>query len=352
MPSMFRTSGALAPAVVMLLASCLSTQSGSALATGLFATTGPWGAAAARLGFAAVIMLVAVRPRVRSWTRQGWFAVLAYGITLAGMNGSFYAAIDRIPLGTAVAIEFLGPLVLSAVLSRRPADLACVVLALLGVSLFGLESASGAASLDLLGIVFAGLAGTFWAGYVLAGARVGGLIPGYGGLSVALLIGSLSLIPLGGSGAGAAFGDVRVLGLALATALLSSVLPYSLELAALRRMPRHLFGVLLSLEPVVAAVMGLLVLQQDITMTGAAAIGLVVLASVGSTVLARRAARPAAAEPTQEIPVPSQPSHLYPTPSTLTGEIPLPAEYLEDAVPEQGENTWTGGLPVTGTAQP
>jgi inner membrane transporter RhtA len=290
-----RRTASTGPAVLMILGSCTSLQFGAALAAQLFPALGSWGVTCLRLGIAAIILLVVVRPAVRGWTGGQWRAVIGFGLALGAMNGSFYAAIERIPLGTAVAIEFLGPLALSAILSRRAADLACVVLALAGIGMFGLESLTGTGALDPVGVLFALIAAVFWSFYVLASAHVGRTVPGQGGLAIALAVGALALLPLGAGGVTIAFARPSLLLLALGTALLASVIPYTLELAALRRLPRHVFGILLSLEPAIATLAGLLLLAQVPSVFGLIAVVLVVAASAGTTFTARRAQRRAAA---------------------------------------------------------
>ncbi|GAP77235.1 MULTISPECIES: EamA family transporter [Brachybacterium] len=316
--------------ILFILGSCISLQFGAALATQLFPAIGSWGTTALRLGLAAAVLIVIVRPKIHRFTRQQWLGVAAFGVAVGGMNGAFYASIDRIPLGTAVAIEFLGPLVLSALLSTRRTDLLWVLLALGGVSLFGFESLTGAASLDVLGVVFALVAAVFWALYVLASAHVGRIVPGQDGLAVAMLIGALAVLPLGAPGAIAGIAEPRLLLIALGTALLASVLPYTLELSALRRLPRHVFGIMLSLEPVVALFAGVLLLSQEITPLRVTAAVLVVVASAGVTLTAR--SRPAG-EPQ---PIDEAPGWELPTPThaTLTGEMPI---LTEDDLREDGD---------------
>lgn len=274
-------------AVAMILGSCISLQFGAALATSLFGALGPWGVTTLRLSIAGIILAIVTRPRLRSWSRGQWRSVAALGAVLGGMNGSFYMSIAHIPLGTAVAIEFLGPLLLSAGLSRRRADAAWVALAMAGMALLGVESIAGKDSLDPVGVVFALIAGAFWVGYILCGARVGQHVPGNGGLAMALAIAAVCVLPIGGAAAVHAVTDPRVLGVAIATALLASVIPYTLELGALRRLPRHVFGILLSLEPIVAALAGWLLLHQSIGPLRLAAIFLVIVASIGTTATAR-----------------------------------------------------------------
>jgi inner membrane transporter RhtA len=273
----------------MVLGSCTSLQVGAACAAQLFPRIGSNGATLLRLTVAAAVLVAASRPAAHRWSRRQWGAVAVFGLSLAAMNGSFYESIARIPLGTAVTIEFLGPLTLAAVLSRRPRDLTWVALAAVGVALLGLTGSSGGtAHLDPVGVGFALVAAVFWAGYILASRRVGATVPGQGGLAGALVVAALVLLPLGGSGALTAVRAPHLLLLAAGTGVLASVIPYSLELAALRRLPTPVFGVLLSLEPAIAATAGWLLLSQRLGGWEAAAVGVVVLASVGSTLTARR----------------------------------------------------------------
>lgn len=267
----------------MVLSACLSIQIGAAAAAQLFDALGSTGAAALRLLLAAAIMMVIVRPAMRSWDRLQWRSVVALGLAMAGMNGFIYAAIQRIPLGTAVAIEFIGPLVLAAVLSRRGRDLVWVAVAFAGMGLLGLESATTAATLDPLGVVFALIAGLFWALYVLASAETGKRVRGLGGLSAAMLVAAIVMVPIGAPGAVRVVASPGLLVFALLAALLSSALPYSMEIAALRRLPSHVFSVLMSLEPAIAAVVGWVLLGQSSGAMSLLAVALVVLASAGIT---------------------------------------------------------------------
>ncbi|WP_422114676.1 EamA family transporter [Brachybacterium sp. UNK5269] len=308
--------------VLFILGSCVSLQFGAALATQLFPALGSWGTTALRLGIAAAVLMVIVRPKLHRFSREQWIAVALFGVVIGAMNGAFYASIERIPLGTAVAIEFLGPLAVAALLSTRRTDLLWVVLALAGVSLFGVESLTGSGALDGVGVLFALVAAVFWGLYVLTSARVGRLVPGQDGLAVAMVIGTLTVLPLGAPGAVVGLMDVQLLALATGTALLASVLPYTLELAALRRLPRHVFGILLSLEPVIALVAGVLLIGQEATALRIVAAVLVVGASVGVTLTARgRSAE-------QPGPVDEAPGWDLPTPThaTVTGEMPMLSE--------------------------
>jgi inner membrane transporter RhtA len=290
------SSAGRGPAAALVLGSCVSLQVGAACAARLFPVAGSTGTTLLRLGLAALALLAAVRPRAHRWDARQWRAVVAFGLTLAAMNGSFYAAIERIPLGTAVTVEFLGPLTLAAVLSRRLRELTWVLLAAAGVALLGVQDGTGG-GLDPAGIGLALVAGLFWALYILASRRVGARVPGQGGLAVATAVGALTLLPLGAVGAAHALDRPQSLLLAAGTALLASVVPYSLELAALRRLSPPVFGVLLSLEPAIAALAGWVLLGQPLGPLGAVAVGVVVLASAGSTLSGRRAEPPAADHP-------------------------------------------------------
>ncbi len=274
--------------VALVIGSCLSLPFGAAVAAQLFPVLGPWGVTSLRVAIAAVLLVVIVRPRPGKWTRAQWLAAVLFGVSLAAMNGFFYAAIDRIPLGPAVAIEFLGPLVLAAVLTRKLRDFAWVGIALLGMVVLGIDGLIGAEPLDPLGVVFILIAAGFWAMYIRMSARVGALIPGSSGLAMGLVVAAVLLIPVGVPAVSTVAMDPQLLLLAAITAVLSSVIPYSFELAALRRLPQRVFGVLLSLEPAFATLAGWLILGQDATPLRMLAIALVIAASVGTTLGVRR----------------------------------------------------------------
>ena len=275
------------PAVGMVLLAGLSVQLGAGVAGRLFPQVGPVGATTLRLVLAALVLLLLVRPRVRGWTPRQWWLSAGFGVALACMNTAFYAAVDRIPLGVAVTCEFLGPLVMSAVLTRRARDLVWVALALAGVATLGLGGDGAGGALDPVGVVLALVAGGFWAAYVLLSARLGAATPGQSGLAVASVVAGLLVLPAGVAGAGADLLHPAVLAVGLVVALASSVLPYSLELVALRRLPARTFGVLLSLEPALAALVGLVLLRQGLPATSWLAVAAVVVASAGSTLASR-----------------------------------------------------------------
>jgi len=272
-------------AILLVLGSCSSLQVGAALAMRLFPAAGAPGAALLRLGLAAVVLLALTRPRVRGWRRVQWQAVLLYGMSIAGTNAFFYAALARLPLGTAVTIQFLGPLSLSAALSRRMRDLGWVLLAVTGVAILGLAESRhvSGGSLSLTGVAFALVSAVFWAMYIVTGARASAAVPGRGGLAVAMTAGTLVLMPFGARGAWHITGQPHLMLLAFGMAMMASVVPYSLELAAMRRAPKRVFGILLSLEPAVATVAGWLLLGQHAAPAALAAIVTVIAASAGST---------------------------------------------------------------------
>jgi inner membrane transporter RhtA len=283
--------GAPAPAVAMLVGSIASVQCGAALATTLFGRVGPGGAVLLRAAFAALILLVVARRNLCPLRRAGRAEIrdiVLFAVVLAGMNFCFYAAIDRLPLGVAVTLEFSGPLAVAVFGSRRRADLLWVGLAALGIVL--LSGGFGGATIDLAGALLALLAGGFWGFYILISARVGGRSEGLGGLALAMSIAALLLVPVGVVQGGAELIHPTVLAAGLGVGLLSSAIPYALELEALRRLPNAVFGVLMSLEPAAAALVGFVALSQALSATEVVAIALVVAASAGAL---RSAATPA-----------------------------------------------------------
>ncbi|MGW0546064.1 EamA family transporter [Streptomyces altiplanensis] len=271
--------GARLGPVAMVVAGGLSVQFGSAVAVTIMPSTGAAGVVALRLAAAAVILLVVCRPRVRGYARADWWTVVAFGLAMAGMNGFFYQALDRIPLGVAVTLEVLGPLALSVFASRRAMSVVWAALALGGVALLG---GGGFGRLDPAGVACALAAGSCWAAYILFSARTGRRFPQADGLALAMAVAALFSLPFGLAGAGGRLLEPRTVALGVAVALMSSVLPYTLELLALRRLPAATFAVLMSLEPAIAAVAGFLVLRQALSVTDALAIALVIGASMGA----------------------------------------------------------------------
>jgi inner membrane transporter RhtA len=293
--------GTVVPAPTLVLGAVASVQSGAAIATKLFPQAGPGGTVFLRLALSAVLLLAIARPKVIGRRPSDLRLVVAFGVALAGMNTTFYEALSRIPLGVAVTIEFIGPLTLAVVGSRRKLDLLWVILAGVGVVML----TSGGRHLDWVGIAFAATAGGLWACYILLAQRVGAAFPGAEGLALALVVGTIAVAPYGIADGGSALVDAGVVGRACAVAVLSSALPYSLEIYALRRLRASVFGVLMSLEPAFAAVSGLLFLSQHLRLREWFAIVSVMVASVGATRTARRDELPIepGATPTEIVPV-------------------------------------------------
>jgi len=272
------------PAPVLVLGGVASVQSGAAVATRLFPQAGPGGTVWLRLGLSSLLLLVIARPTVRGRSAAEIRLAVGFGVALAAMNLTFYEALDRIPLGVAVTIEFIGPLSVAVLGSRRALDLVWVALAAAGVVLL----TSGGGRLDGTGVLLAFVTGIFWAAYILLSKQVGAVFPGASGLALALVVGTIGLAPIGIWSGGSALVDPGVFGRGCAVALLSSAIPYTLELYALRRMRAAVFGVLMSLEPAFAALSGLLFLSQHLRLREWVAIGCVMAASIGATRDAQR----------------------------------------------------------------
>jgi inner membrane transporter RhtA len=264
-----------------LLGSIFSVQFGSAFADKLFARAGPGGTVLLRLGLSALILTVAVRPKLRGRSRSDLYAVAAYGLVLGTMNWTFYEALHRLPLGVAVTIEFTGPLVVAAAGSRRLLDGLWLLLAAAGVLLLALGGNHH--GVTRVGVLLALTAGACWAGYIVASKRVGTTFSTMDGLSIALCFGTLVALPAGIIEGGTALGRPSVLLGGLGVALLSSIIPYSLELTALRRLSAATFGLLMSLSPAVAALAGIITLGQHLSGVLVIALVLVVIASVGTS---------------------------------------------------------------------
>lgn len=273
-----RAAGTVPPPVLVLLSMC-SLQLGAALAKSLFREIGPEATVFLRVSFAALMIALLWRPRFVTRSQRDLAVAAAFGVALASMNLAFYMSLSRIPLGVAVTVEFVGPLAVAVAGSRRPIDLLNVLLAGTGILLL---APIGGARIDPTGLLLALLAGGFWAAYILLGSRTGRAFSGGSGLAIALLVGAVLLTPLGVLTAGAALLSFKVLGLGLGVALLSSAIPYSLEIEALRKIPSHVFGILLSLEPAVAALAGYLVLHEHLTPNAVAAMLLVTVASISA----------------------------------------------------------------------
>lgn len=271
----------LLPTAFVLL-SISSTQVGAALAKSLFPILGPVGTVGLRVGWAALILLVLWHSSLRrsyGWAAYRWAAL--FGVVLAVMNLSFYLALSQVPLGIAVTVEFVGPLTLAVIQSRKVLDVLWVLFAACGILLLAPIQGPGETTLRFSGIALALLAGTFWAGYVLLSARVGSVFPGGVGLAFATGVAAVLLLPLSIVQAGKALLSPLLLLAGAGVGLLSTALPYSLEMEALRHLPSRVFSVLLSLEPAIAALVGFIVLHEQLGWRAMVAIALISTASLG-----------------------------------------------------------------------
>jgi inner membrane transporter RhtA len=274
--------------IFTLLIAISSIQFGASIAKQLFPMVGPIGATILRLCFASFILLVTCRPWRGKLNQKQIMAVSLYGVSLGGMNLLFYLALERIPLGITVALEFMGPLTIALAASRRILDFFWALLAVVGILLI-LPISPTAGKFDLLGVFFAVAAGACWALYILFGQRVGNTLNSARATALGMLVATLLVLPVG------LFFlphtnrllNVQIMPLAFLTGLLSSVLPYLLEMIALKRLPVKTFGVLMSLEPAVAALSGLVFLSEDLTLMQWTAIACIIFASLGSSWMAR-----------------------------------------------------------------
>jgi inner membrane transporter RhtA len=265
--------------VWLVLIGILSVQFGAGVAKTLFDDAAPTTIVWLRLVTSAVVLLAVARPALRGHSRADWVVVLGFGLSLGLMNWAIYQSFQRIPIGLAVTIEFVGPLTLAVVGSRRARDLAWVGLAALGVLILGFDPGD----LTWAGVGFALLAGGAWAAYILLSAQTGRRWPGLGGLAMASLVATLLITPATLGWHSGDLGDSRILVLGALVGLLSSVIPYTCELVALRSLRPAVFSVLMSLEPAAAALAGLLVVAELLTPLQLVAMACVVAASVGAT---------------------------------------------------------------------
>ncbi len=273
------------PSAALVVGAIASVQFGSAIAATLFARVGPGGTVLLRLLFGTLVLLAVWRPRLAGRTRRELALAAVFGLVLGAMNLSFYAALSRVPLGIAVSLEFVGPLTVALLGSRRGVDLLWVALAALGIVALTQGDTHG---LSGPGVAFALLAGVFWGAYILLNARLGRLFPGGSGLALAMCVAALAATPLGIVEGGSHLLDGESLLAGAAVGVLSSAIPYSFEVEALRRIATSVFGVLMSMEPAFAALAGLLVLGQHLSARVLAGIALVIVASVGASRGARR----------------------------------------------------------------
>jgi inner membrane transporter RhtA len=274
------------PPLPAVLVAILSVQGGAALAKGLFPVLGPTGTVGLRIGISALILLAAFRPPLGRLTRAQWSAVVPYGVVLGVMNLVFYIALSRIPIGLAVTVEFVGPLGVAVFGSRRAVDLLWVVLAGAGIALITPWTGGG---VDPVGVAFALAAGCCWAAYIVLGGRLSHLLPGGAAVSTGMLVSAVLVVPIAAAAGGFARVTPARFAAGVGVALLSSAIPYTLEMIALKAIPARTFGILMSLEPGVAALVGLVILQEILSPPQWLAVALVIAASAGSTLTTRRA---------------------------------------------------------------
>jgi inner membrane transporter RhtA len=268
------------PPLPAILLAIISVQGGAAIAKGLFPLLGAAGTASVRIGFSALILLAVYRPNLRLLSTKQWKAVIPYGLVLGALNLIFYLAIKRIPLGLGVTLEFIGPLLLAVFGSKRPIDFLWVLLAAIGIACIAPWNEKGA---DIIGILLALLAGALWAGYIVLGGRISKLMDGGQAVAIGMIFASIVVLPFGiAGGVLNHFSPVMFLS-AVALALLSSAIPFTLEMNALRKIPARTFSILMSLEPAVAAVFGLLFLNEMLSFFEWLAVALVIIASAGAT---------------------------------------------------------------------
>lgn len=282
-PGRLRRAARSVPPPGLVLFAVGSVQLGAAVAKSLFDELGPSGTVFLRVGFAALVLLLLWRPRITGYTRREYLIAALFGIALSSMNLCLYLAIDRIPLGVAVTLEFVGPLGVAVAGSRRALDVLWAVLAAAGILMLAPLGIIGEVDLDPVGVMLALLAGVFWALYIILSAKTGSIFPGGTGLVIAMCLGAVVLLPLGIAGGGYALLDPWLLLAGFGVAMLSSAIPYSLELEALRKLPSRIFGVLMSLEPAVAALIGFLVLSEQLGFRSVGAMLLVTVAAAGAS---------------------------------------------------------------------
>ncbi|WP_210463899.1 EamA family transporter [Rufibacter roseolus] len=273
------------PAVPAVLLSIMSVQVGASVAKHLFPVLGASGTASLRIGFSAIILLTYFRTDFKKLSLKQWLFCLAYGTCLGAMNLIFYVAIKRIPLGLGVTIEFIGPLALALLGSRKLLDLVWVALACLGIALIAPWENN---KVDLIGVLCAALAGGLWAGYIVLGGKVSKLMKGGDAVAVGMVFATLLILPfgIGSGGLSALTWPLALIGVAVA--LLTSALPFTLDMGALRQLSSKNFSILMSLHPAFAALSGLIFLQEYLSLTQWLSIACVISASVGATLFSKK----------------------------------------------------------------
>ncbi len=282
------------PPIPAIVGGIVSVQAGAALAKGLFPALGPVGTVGLRVGLSAIMLVAAFRPRLRALSPAQWRAVIPYGLVLGTMNIVFYLSLSRIPLGVAVTVEFVGPLAVAVFGSRRAVDIAWVVFAAAGIALITPWTGGGT---DPLGVLLALAAGGCWAAYILLGGRLSRLMPGGASVATGMVIACFVALPVAFTTGGFARLTPPLFVAGIGVALLSSAIPYTLEMIALKGLPARTFGILMSLEPAVAALLGLVFLHELLSFRQWLAVALIIAASTGSTLTSRRPAPLGGGEP-------------------------------------------------------
>lgn len=272
------------PPIPAVLIAIISVQSGAAIAKGLFPSIGAAGTASLRIGISALILLSVYRPNLLKIAPKQWKFVIPYGLSLGAMNLVFYLAIERIPIGLAVTLEFIGPLLVAVIGSKRLIDFFWVLLAAAGIVLIAPWTSNG---IDILGVLYALLAGGLWAAYIVLGGKISKIMKGGDAVATGMLFAAVLIIPFGVMGNGLTSLTPKLFSLSIALALLSSAIPFTLEMKALGQLPARTFSILMSLEPAAASICGLIFLHEYLTFNEILAVFFVVIASAGSTFTSR-----------------------------------------------------------------
>ena len=273
------------PPIPAVLLAIISVQSGAGIAKTLFPSIGAAGTASLRIGISALILMAVYRPKLTKLTKEQWKFVIPYGLCLGAMNLVFYFAIERIPIGLAVTLEFIGPLMVAVLGSKRAVDFLWVLLAAAGIVLIAPWTTNG---VDILGAALATLAGAFWAAYIVLGGKISQKMDGNEAVATGMLLAACLVVPFGIFGGGLEGLTPKFLGMGIALALLSSAIPFTLEMKALGRLPARTFSILMSLEPAAAAICAFIFLQEYLSFNEILAVVFVVAASAGSTITSRR----------------------------------------------------------------
>ncbi|OXB00830.1 EamA family transporter [Flavobacterium pectinovorum] len=273
------------PPIPAVLLAIISVQCGAAIAKTLFPAIGAAGTASIRIGVSALILLLAYRPNLKAITREQWKIVVPYGLSLGAMNLIFYLAIERIPIGLAVTLEFIGPLLVAIIGSKRLIDYCWILLAAAGIVLIAPWSNE---RIDPLGVLFALIAGGLWAAYIVLGGKISRIMNDGQAVSTGMLFAAILILPFGFYENGLANLTPKLFGMGVALALLSSAIPFTLEMKALGQLPPRTFSILMSLEPAAASVCAFIFLQENLSFYEILAVVCVVAASVGSTLTAKK----------------------------------------------------------------